>query len=153
MRFPLSNLWSAALTAIACATAITAASLEDVCTLEYAQYHLPASTFIQGITLDPASVTVNIVRNASTSADSTFYPAASFSYCNFTVAYSHNGRDDQVLVQYWLPDPAKFKNRYLSTGGGGYAINSGAQSLPGGVMYGAVAGATDGGFGGGFDEC
>jgi tannase len=88
------------------------------------------------------------VYNASTSATGTFFPAATFSYCNFTLAYSHDGREgDQVLIQYWLPDPAKFENRYLSTGGGGYAIYSGSQSLPGGVMYGAVAGATDGGFG------
>lgn len=115
--------------------------------MEYAKSHLPAVNFIQGITLDPSSITTNVVYNASTSATSTFYPAAFFSYCNLTLAYSHDGRGDQVLVQYWLPDPAKFKNRYLSTGGGGYAINSGSQSLPGGVMYGAVAGATDGGFG------
>ncbi|KAJ6018633.1 hypothetical protein N7522_000700 [Penicillium canescens] len=147
MRFSLSNPQAAALAAIAYATAVTAASLEDVCTVEYARSHLPASTFIQGITLDQSSVTTNIVKNASTSATSTFYPAATFSYCNLTLAYSHDGRDDQVLIQYWLPDPGKFENRYLSTGGGGYAIYSGAQSLPGGVMYGAVAGATDGGFG------
>ena len=40
-----------------------------------------------------------------------------------------------------LPD------RYLSTEGGRFAINSGDRSLPGGVRYGAVAGITDGGFG------
>jgi tannase len=44
------------------------------------------------------------------------------------LVYSHDGRGDQVLVQYWMPDPAKFENRYLSTGGGGYAINSGDSS-------------------------
>ena len=137
--------WAVAL--VAYATTSLATSLKDVCTVEYAKSHLPAVNFIEGITLDPSSITTNVVYNASTSATSTFYPAASFSYCNLTLAYSHDGRGDQVLVQYWLPDPSKFKNRYLSTGGGGYAINSGSQSLPGGVMYGAVAGATDGGFG------
>lgn len=68
-----------------------------------------------------------------------------------TFAYTHNGRNDQVLLNYWLPTPASFKNRYLSTGGGGLAINSGTSSsgsLPGGILYGAVAGLTDGGFGG-----
>jgi tannase len=52
-----------------------------------------------------------------------------------------------VNVIYWLPTPAHFQNRYLSTGGGGFAINSGTQGLPGGLLYGASAGATDGGFG------
>ncbi|KAJ5886968.1 Tannase [Penicillium subrubescens] len=147
MRTPLTSR-ALALAAIASTASAATASLKDVCTVEYAKSKLPASDFIQGITLDPSSVTTNIVYNASTSATGTFFPAATFSYCNFTLAYSHDGREgDQVLVQYWLPDPAKFENRYLSTGGGGYAINSGSQSLPGGVMYGAVAGATDGGFG------
>ncbi|KAL4898332.1 Tannase/feruloyl esterase [Aspergillus ambiguus] len=123
-------------------------SLEHVCTAEYARSKLPASDFIQGISLDATSVTANTVYNVSTPADGTFFPAATFSYCNVTMAYSHDGKDDRVLVKYWLPEPSKFQNRYLSTGGGGYAINSGDQSLPGGVMYGAVAGATDGGFGG-----
>lgn len=144
----LSNPKALAFTAIAYTTTVCAASLKDVCTTAYARSALPTSTFIQGITLDPSSVTTNVVYNASTPSDGTFFPAATFSYCNVTFAYSHDGRGDQVLVQYWMPDPAKFENRYLSTGGGGYAINSGDRSLPGGVMYGAVAGKTDGGFGG-----
>jgi hypothetical protein len=73
-----------------------------------------------------------------------------FDYCNVTFAYTHSGRGDQVLVTYWLPTPHTFQSRYLSTGGGGLAINSGTTSsgsLLGGIIYGAVAGATDGGFG------
>ena len=50
-------------------------------------------------------------------------------------------------MTYWLPDPAKFQNRFLSTGGGGWAINSGSASVAGGVSHGAAAGLTDGGFG------
>lgn len=53
---------------------------------------------------------------------------------------------------YWLPSPAQWQKRYLSTGGGGLAINSGEQGgLSNGLVYGAVAGLTDGGFGG-FDN-
>ncbi|EPS27108.1 hypothetical protein PDE_02049 [Penicillium oxalicum 114-2] len=138
-----------ALAAVASASVTSATSLEDICTADYVKSKLPPSDFIQGITLDPSSVTANAVHNASVGAAATFYPAATFSYCNLTLAYSHDSRSgDRVLVQYWLPDPAQFQNRYLSTGGGGYAINSGTESLPGGVMYGAVAGRTDGGFGG-----
>jgi len=74
---------------------------------------------------------------------------ATFDFCNVTFAYSHNGRDDQVFLNFWLPSPANFRNRYLSAGGG-LAINSGlttSGSLPGGTQYGAVSGLTDGGFG------
>lgn len=49
---------------------------------------------------------------------------------------------------YWLPTPGQWKNRYLSTGGGGLAITSGQRGLTAGLPYGAVTGTTDGGFGG-----
>lgn len=139
-----SAFW--ALTAAASAAIVYAATLDDVCTSSYVQASLPSDDFYVGITIDPSSVLVNPVTNAEVE-NQNFYPNAVFDYCNVTFAYSHNGRDDQVLVTYWLPAPDNFQNRYLSTGGGGYAINSGNQSLPGGIIYGAVAGATDGGFG------
>lgn len=122
-------------------------TLEEVCTVPYLKSSLPPLiAFIPGVTLDPSSITVNVVTNTSYTSD--FYPTATIDYCNVTLAYSHNGRTgDQVLVEYWFPAPDKFENRYLSTGGGGYAINSGSQSLPGGILYGAVSGMTDGGFG------
>ncbi|KAJ9289354.1 hypothetical protein DTO021C3_3180 [Paecilomyces variotii] len=123
-----------------------AATLDEVCTTSYAQEALPADGFYQGVTIDPSSVVVAPVKNASVS-DDVWYPDSVFDYCDVTFAYSHTARNDRVLVRYWLPAPNKFQNRYLSTGGGGYAINSGNSSLPGGIIYGAVAGATDGGFG------
>lgn len=65
-----------------------------------------------------------------------------------TFAYSHNGlADDIVHVTYLLPAPDKFEGRYLSTGGGGLAINSGLEFSPSGIIVGAVSGMTDGGFG------
>ncbi|KAL4817409.1 tannase and feruloyl esterase-domain-containing protein [Aspergillus spinulosporus] len=39
------------------------------------------------------------------------------------------------------------QKRFLSTGGADYYINQGVQQLPGGLIYGAVSGSTDGGFG------
>lgn len=80
-----------------------------------------------------------------------FFPDATYDYCNVTFSYAHNGRGDNVNLQYWLPSPTNFQKRFLATGGMAYAINGGTGSLPGGVMYGAVAGITDGGFGG-FDN-
>ncbi|KAK5191871.1 hypothetical protein LTR99_008398 [Exophiala xenobiotica] len=123
-----------------------AASLEDVCTTSYVQASLPQPDSITGLTIDPSSVVVNAVTSAQVLKES-MYPDAVFDYCNVSFAYSHDGRNDQVLLWYWLPSPDNFKNRFLSTGGGGYAINSGNGSLPGGIIYGAAAGATDGGFG------
>ncbi|KFX95878.1 hypothetical protein O988_05582 [Pseudogymnoascus sp. VKM F-3808] len=125
----------AASVAIARATTIT-----EVCTASHVQSSLVFDNLINGIVIDSSSVTANIVTGASVSGNNNF-PDAVFDYCNVTFAYSHNGADDQVHVWYWLPAPDNFQNRYLSTGGGGYAINSGSGSFPGGVMYGAVAGA------------
>lgn len=129
------------------AAIVHAVTLDDVCTTSYVQASLPADDFYTGITINSSSVLAFPVTNTSVSGQIMF-PDAVFDFCNVTFAYSHNGLDDQVLVNYWLPTPANFQNRYLSTGGGGLAINSGTSSsgsLPGGVMYGAVSGLTDGG--------
>lgn len=129
---------------------VRAATLDDVCTTEYVAASLPADGYYGDytLTLDPTSVTANPVTNYTVGpTDSVFFPAATFDYCNVTLKYSHQGRDDSVLLTLWLPTPDNFQNRFLTTGGGGYAINSQLQSLPGGVMYGAAAGQTDGGFG------
>jgi tannase len=134
-----------AITAVT-AMAVSAVTLDDVCTESYVKAHLPSNSAFQGITINISSVTANPVTNA-TVTDNTFFPNAVFDYCNVSFSYSHAGLGDTVVLTYWIPDPAKFQNRYLATGGGGYAINSGNMSVPGGVIYGAVAGYTDGGFG------
>lgn len=141
MRVSRSTLAASALP-----LATYSASLQSVCTPSNVKNALPHGV-AHGITLDDTSVTANAVYNTSVS-DETFFPDATFDYCNVTLAYSHAGKDDQVLLEIWLPAPEKFQNRWLSTGGGGFAINGQGSSLPGGVMYGAAAGQTDGGFGG-----
>ncbi|BCS00294.1 uncharacterized protein AKAW2_50635A [Aspergillus luchuensis] len=101
----------------------------------------------------PVSTTIH--SNVSISS-SNFNPAATISYCDVTFNYTHTGRNDRVALTYWLPAPADFKNRFLTTGGEAYEINEGSStsgSLPGGLMYGAVASLTDGGFNGqSFDD-
>lgn len=120
--------------------------LDSVCTKEYVAAHLPKNGFYNGLSFDRSAVTANSVTNASVSGN-VMYPDAVFDYCNVTLTFSHDGRDDDtVKLTAWLPAPRDFKNRYLATGGGGYAI-MGSQSLPGGVMYGAATTLTDGGFG------
>ncbi|KAH8647216.1 Tannase/feruloyl esterase [Xylariales sp. PMI_506] len=121
-------------------------TLAEVCTTAYIAKHLPAADFHTGLTINNSSITAKAVNQASTPG-SDFFPAATYSYCDVTLKYTHDGLGDEVVLTFWLPAPADFKNRYLATGGGGYAINSGTQSLPGGVQYGAVATYTDGGFG------
>jgi len=108
--------------------------------------HLPPAGVYPGISVVNSSVSANPVYSVEVT-DQYFYPNAEFDYCNVSFSYSHDGLNDKVVLTYWLPAPENFQNRYLSTGGGGYAINSGTQSLPGGIIYGAVAGITDGGFG------
>ncbi|KAJ4022695.1 hypothetical protein NW766_001742 [Fusarium irregulare] len=127
-------------------TAVYAASLSDICSKAHLKSALPADDFVSGITIDPSSVQTSLVSNATFQSE--WYPTASADYCNLTFAYSHDGiPDDIVHVSYWLPAPSKFQNRYVSTGGGGLAINSGSQYAPSGLIVGAVSGITDGGFG------
>jgi tannase len=109
--------------------------------------HLPPADIYPGISMIDSFVSANPVYSAAVKDANFFYPNAVFDYCNVSFSYSHDGLNDTVVLTYWLPAPGNFQNRYLSTGGGGYAINSGTQSLPGGLIYGAVAGITDGGFG------
>ncbi|KAJ5541279.1 tannase [Penicillium frequentans] len=127
---------------------VQATSLKDVCTTAHAKKALPASEEFQGLTLHPASITANAVYNASTTDEDNWPDVYGYDYCNVTMAYSHNGiANDKVLLEFWLPAPEKFQNRWLSTGGFGYAINGDEGDLPGGVVYGAVSGQTDGGYG------
>ncbi|KAJ5703277.1 tannase [Penicillium malachiteum] len=74
-----------------------------------------------------------MVSNASHSGE-VFFPDATINYCNVTFSYTHTGSDQSVIVGYYMPAPDAFET-------------SGSMSAPGGVMYGAVSGFTDGGFG------
>jgi len=145
-RAKLAKMHMRSLAISALLTATLASSLHDVCTPSYVQQHLPATGYYQGVTIKTSSVTADPVTNV-TVVDNDFYPDAIFDYCNVSFTYSHDGLNDEVTLTYWLPTPSDFLNRFLATGGGGYAINSGNQSLPGGIIYGAVAGLTDAGFG------
>ncbi|KAI2463142.1 feruloyl esterase-like protein B precursor [Annulohypoxylon bovei var. microspora] len=126
--------------------AARAASLADYCTVDYAASALPVQELGLGITIDSSSVSAALTTNNSVTSE--WYDAAVIDYCNVTFAYSHNGlTDDIVHVSYLVPTPDSFANRYVSTGGGGLAINSGASYSPNGIIVGAVSGITDGGFG------
>ncbi|KAJ5712375.1 tannase and feruloyl esterase [Penicillium malachiteum] len=121
------------------AGAIQAATLQDVCTAEYVIANLPSNGTLLGIEIDLSSVTA---ARLSASDDDASSPV-----CDVNFAYTHNGLD-RTNVNYWMPSPANFMNRYVSTGGEGWNITEKNSSLPSGIELGAVAGTTDGGFGG-----
>ncbi|KAJ5612551.1 tannase [Penicillium lagena] len=120
-------------------------SLADVCTVAHVKASLPDDALL-GIILQHTTVTAAPVYNYNDTGSPSF-PDTIISFCNVTFGYSHEGKDDQVLVNYLLPAPATFEKRYVSQGGGALDIYSGVASLAGGVQYGAVNGGTDGGFG------
>lgn len=137
------------------ATAVSATSLSDLCTVANVKAALPVNGTINGIDLIPSSVTASAVTNSSSSGtsgkpagigrrqamgtgSSTFYP-----YCNVTVAYTHTGKGDKVVLKLAFPEPASYKNRFYVAGGGAYSLNTDAT---GGLEYGAAAGATDAGY-------
>ncbi|KAK3936102.1 putative tannase subunit protein [Diplogelasinospora grovesii] len=126
-------------------TGASTASLADVCTLAYVKSVLPADGFLPGVSILRDTVTVNAVTNYAVSSSggmpgaasnnaSSSYSTGEHSLCNITFGYTHPGLND--------------RNRYLSTGGGGFSITSGQRGLSEGLAYGAAAGTTDGGLGG-----
>ncbi|KAI0844919.1 feruloyl esterase-like protein B precursor [Daldinia vernicosa] len=123
-----------------------AVSLSDYCTATFATSVLPTQDLGLGVTLDVSSVSATLATNKSFTSE--WFGTVAIDYCNITFAYSHDGiANDVVHVSYLVPPPDKFLNRYVSTGGGGFAINSGSSFSPVGIISGAVSGITDGGFG------
>ncbi|KAH7131632.1 Tannase/feruloyl esterase [Dactylonectria estremocensis] len=136
---------STAATMAALAASANAASLADLCTVSNVQAALPANGILLGINMIPSSVTASAVYNATTGGGMMRRDtaAATYSYCNVTVAYTHGSKGDNVVLKYAFPSPSDFDNRFYVGGGGGYSLNSDAT---GGLAYGAAAGVTDGGY-------
>lgn len=123
----------------ALATAANAKSFSDVCTVSNVRSALPANGTLLGMDMIPSAVTAGAVYNASAGMGST----ETYTYCNVTVAYTHTGKGDKVVVKYAFPKPSDFKSRFYVAGGGGFSLSSDAT---GGLEYGAVGGATDAGY-------
>lgn len=68
-----------------------------------------------------------------------------YPYCSVSLAYSHCGKDDKVIVKYAFPSPENFRDRFFVAGGHEYALGREATR---GLKYGAVGGATDAGYDG-----
>ncbi|KAI0168074.1 Tannase/feruloyl esterase [Pestalotiopsis sp. NC0098] len=128
-----------AATALAAATAATAATIEDLCTVSNVQAALPANGTLLGIELIPSSVSTSIVYQAVAEETEKLYD-----YCNVTLSYTHTGANDRVKLNYIMPSPDVFLNRFLVTGGFAYQLNT---DFLGSLVYGAATGGTDGGYG------
>ncbi|KAF4119254.1 tannase [Geosmithia morbida] len=122
----------------------SASSLTDICSTAKVQSALPSNGTILGIDLVPSSVTAAAVYNATIGGGMGGSPSTeTYDYCNVTVAYTHTGKGDKVVLKYAFPSTSDFKNRFYVAGGGGFTLNS---DSTGGLPYGASAGATDAGY-------
>ncbi|RMX97149.1 hypothetical protein D0868_10798 [Hortaea werneckii] len=128
---------------LAVAATAKAISLSDICSNSKVNGSLPS---LQGIEFTGVT-SINTVLNASVESGINYPGATGRDYCNVTITYHHAGKDDDINVWYYLPSPAQYKDRFLATGGGGFAINSGASLLQSGLVYDAASGCTDGGLG------
>ncbi len=147
MIFSTRQLLALAALAPAVSVAASTQSLASFCKTATIKAALPYDAVL-GATIDTSSLIVDKVTNYNISSDTSLVQSASgLDFCDVTFSYSHDGRNDSVEVNYFLPAPADFQNRYLSTGGGGLAINSGSSGPQDALNFGAVGGRTDGGFG------
>ncbi|RAK99610.1 tannase and feruloyl esterase [Aspergillus ibericus CBS 121593] len=123
---------AAAVALAATARAANSTSLSSVCTVANVQAALPANGTLNGISMIPSSVTAKTATSGSTD------------YCAVSVSYVHTGTTNEIELNYGLPSPEDFKNRFYVAGGFGYSLSS---SSTGGLEYGAASGATSAGYG------
>lgn len=121
--WPWTLVIGPALISVASVSAASSLTLEDMCEVSYIQSTLPYDAGV-GLQLDNTSISLSVVNNY-TGLDDQLY-----NFCSLNFTYSHAGRGDTVTLNYWLPDPAEFKNRYLSTGGAGFSSKSATRSIP-----------------------
>ncbi|KAJ6456377.1 Tannase/feruloyl esterase [Mycena sanguinolenta] len=125
-------------------------ALNALCTASNVAKLFSLFTALPAVEYHIADLSAVVVTNFTNtpSANGPLWPTKTgVSFCNVTLSYGHVNLQDSILNEFWLPDFPLYENRYLGTGGGGWSV-SGTSTLPAGLSYGAVSGATDGGFGG-----
>ena len=104
--------------------------------------------------IQPSSLTANPITDytvpSSPFPSSACSPssATTLTFCNLTFAYTHPSviPNRDITLTLWLPSPSAWNNRYLATGGGGFAPGLGSIALSAPVSEGYAAISTDGGF-------
>ena len=77
------------------ASVASASSLSSICNVDYIKQTLPAdNTALQGLVY--GDVTANSVYNSSVEAGNNYPAANGRNFCNVTVAYNHDGKNDAV---------------------------------------------------------
>jgi tannase len=137
-----STLLSLTLLAVAAEVA-NGTTLTEICTVPNVQAALPANGTLLGIEPIPSTVTASPFYSVTAGNAQGSTTSGTYTCCNVTVAYSHTGKNDSILVKFAFPNPSTFKNRYYVAGGGGYALSSDAI---GGLAYGASGAATSAGY-------
>ncbi|KAI8300997.1 putative feruloyl esterase [Colletotrichum sp. SAR11_59] len=101
---------------------------------------------------DILSVQANLVTNHSASVPSAVrftQPSVEVnnaSFCNVTVAYTHPGQDDNIVVEAWLPAEG-WNGRLQAVGGGGWVAGPFYTAMSGAVWDGYATVTTDAGLG------
>ncbi|KAI8237192.1 putative feruloyl esterase [Colletotrichum sp. SAR 10_96] len=104
---------------------------------------------------DILSVKANLVTNHSISVPSAVrftqpsVEVSNASFCNVTVAYTHPGQDDSIVVEAWLP-AGGWNGRLQAVGGGGWVAGRSAPfytAMSGAVWDGYATITTDAGLG------
>ncbi|OAA66683.1 Tannase/feruloyl esterase [Niveomyces insectorum RCEF 264] len=125
-------------------------NLTALCTTAFLAPLFDRFTALETVVYHTANITATLVTNYTNTPGATApeWPEHSgLNFCNVSLTYGHVNLKDNIINEYWLPDPAVYRNRVLTTGGAGWS-SSGASSMGGGLSYGAVSAYTDGGFGG-----
>jgi tannase len=82
---------------LAGASVVSAGSLSSICSVDYIKEKLPTdNTALQGLVY--GDVTANSVYNASVEAGNNYPAAIGRNFCNVTVAYKHDGKNDAVRL-------------------------------------------------------
>ncbi|KAF2998436.1 hypothetical protein E8E13_000214 [Curvularia kusanoi] len=115
-----------------------------------------ASTFVQGVRKHVAKSRIEVLSlTAATQNDYTsikgnaLQPALTgLSFCQVKVHITHEGSDDKVLIEAWLPlTNEEWNGRFQATGGGGFETGTFGGHLGEAVQDGWAAVSTDGGSG------
>ncbi|KAF2874005.1 feruloyl esterase B precursor [Massariosphaeria phaeospora] len=93
------------------------------------------------------SITAEAKRNVDMpAAPGLFQPLSDLNFCEIKVYLTHQGVDDRVLVQTWLPLSQDLWNeRFQATGGGAWATGMLDLALGPAIASGYAASSTDGG--------